>query len=156
MSAILFNDIIGFILRQLLGHYQLLRDTVSLYTQIRCQISGYRTFCPFMVLSCPFIWLPYFLSFHGLFLSFHGPFLYIHLATVLSALSWSFPVLSSCYRTFCPFMVLSCPFIWLPYFLSFHGLSLSFRGPFMYIHLATVLFVLSWSFLVLVLSCTFI
>ena len=144
MSAILFNDIIGFILRQLLGHYQLPRDTVSLYTQIRCQISGYRTFCPLMVLSCPFIWSPYFLSFHGPFLSFHGPFLYIHLVTVLSVLSWSFPVHSSGYSTF-----------------------MSFPDPFLSFHLATVLSVFSWSFPVhsssyrtfcpfMVLSCPFI
>jgi len=88
--------------------------------------SGYRTFCPFMVLPCPFIWSPYFLSFHGPFLSFHGPFLYIHLVTVLSVLSWSFPVHSSGYSTF-----------------------MSFPDPFLSFHLATVLSVFSWSFPVL-------
>ena len=83
-----------------------------------------------------------------------------YLATVLSVLSWSFLVLSSGYLTFFPFMVLSCPFIWLPYFLSFHG-------PFLSFHLVTLLSPLSWSFPVLssgyrtfcsfmVLSCTFI
>ena len=83
-----------------------------------------------------------------------------YLATVLSVLSWSFLVLSSGYLTFFPFMVLSCPFIRLPYFLFFHG-------SFLYFHLATVLSVLSWSFPVhsssyrsfcpfMVLSCPFI